>query len=67
MLKYDEVSKKYLVLFKESLFLNIAFYKFFYTYFGCLYLCGKKSFVQKSEPYFIFARFGLRWRLVLQQ
>ena len=30
-------------------FLNITFYKLFYTHFYCLYLCGKNSFVLKIE------------------
>ena len=37
-----------------SHFLNIAFYKLFYTYFYCLYLCGTKYFVLKTEPCFTF-------------
>ena len=37
----------------------ITFYKLLYTYFQCLYLCGKKSFVLKTELYFTFLWFGL--------
>ena len=35
-----------------SHFLNIILYKRFYTYFYCLYLCGAKSFVLKTQLYF---------------
>ena len=38
----------------EHCILNIAFYKLFYTYFYCLYLCGIEYFVLKTELYFTF-------------
>ena len=43
-------------------FLNIAFYELFYRYFYCLYSCGTKSFILKTELYFIFGwvKFGVR-------
>ena len=43
-----------------SHFLNIAFYKLFYTWFYCSYFCGTKSFVGKTELYFI-SLFFLIW------
>ena len=45
-------------------FLSTAFIKLFYAYFYCLYLCGTKSFVLKTVPYFTFFLFGLIWHSV---
>ena len=56
----------YLVQGITSHVLKIGFYKLFYTYFNCLYLCGEKSLVQKPEPCFIFGWFSLGWYSVLQ-
>ena len=47
-------------------FLNIAFFKLFYTYFYCLYLRETKPFVQKTQLYFIFFWLVLGWHSVLQ-
>ena len=60
--------KKKIDLNIEHCILNIEFYELFYTYFYCLYLCGKKSFVLKlgctlhflfGFVWFFFVWFGL--------